>query len=53
MVEHKQKQVDSGAGLDMPMSLGGATGAVTITAAGDAEASRQSLAKKEKKKGCC
>jgi len=52
MVEHQQKALDSGEGLEMPMSLTGATGAVTITAAGDAAASRESIAKK-KKKGCC
>jgi hypothetical protein len=52
MVEQQEKAAASGGGLDMPMSLGAATGAVTITAAGDQRATETQQAKK-KKKGCC
>jgi len=52
MVEQQEKAAAAGGGLDMPMSLGAATGAVTITAAGDQRATETQQAKK-KKKGCC
>jgi hypothetical protein len=52
MAEQHEKGVASGGGLEMPMSLGAATGAVTITAAGDQRATETKIANK-KKKGCC